>query len=150
MRSLQMFVLCALLLGWTACTGKKDTDVPVDTDDDSPGACGDVSTWDIWIRARVVQNNASVSGADLWLVDRGWEPGTILGQGVTGNNGRVEFEAKDVTSVEDCWGTLLDYYLVAEKGDATGEKGVNTYLHSAIDSGQQADITAFPVEISSP
>ena len=150
MRSLQTFAFCALLVGWTACFGNKDTDVTVDTDDDDHGACGDVSTWDVFIRARVVQNNANVAGAEVWLEDRGWEPGTILGDGVTGANGRAEFEAKDITSVEDCWGTLLDYYLVAEKGDATGEKAVNTYLHSAIDSGQQADITAFPVEISPP
>ena len=47
-----------------------------------------------------------------------------------------------------CWGTLLDYHVVAESGDEIGEKKANTYLHTAIyNESLSADMRGFPVEI---
>ena len=53
-----------------------------------------------------------------------------------------------ITSVEDCWGTLLDYVLVAESGELYGEKQVNQQLFNAIDDGSMsADASMFPIVV---
>jgi hypothetical protein len=124
----------------------EDTDT-VDADDNK-GACGDTSLWDITVIGAVSHQGQFVEGATVELEDRGYNTGQILGSGVTDSDGVFELDAFDVVSVEDCWGTLLNYYIVAEFEDIAGEKKANTYLHTAIyDESLEADMRGFPVEL---
>jgi hypothetical protein len=130
-----------------ACGGAQ---YPTDTDvDDVSGACGQVTTWDVTVRGKVVDaDGAAVEGASVELEDRGWDPGTTLGEATTDVAGEFEFLAEAVTSVEDCWGTILNYVLVAEQGELSGERGLNTPLYNAISDGDLVvDITESPVAL---
>jgi len=129
---------------FSAC-GDKDPNPTDDTDED--GACGAVSTHMLTLTASVEsETGAPVAEVAVWLEDRGWEPGTIVGQGTTDADGQVMLEALSITSVENCWGTLLDYVLVAEADQGRGEKEVNHPLYNAIlDGHNAADVTAIPI-----
>jgi hypothetical protein len=136
-------VLLGLLI---ACHGGE----PVDSDTDPAGGCGDVTTWDITIRAAVIDGDsqAPVEGADVTLYDEAWNPGDTLGTAQTGADGHVELVATDVTSVDGCWGTALDYELIAMTFDKSGVMELNSALHAAIDDGTLVvDVTAFPIEL---
>lgn len=134
-----------LLLTWLlACTAPTETE----TDDTDQGACGEVSEWVLTLHGAVEGPTGAYEGATVVLEDRGWSPGTELGEATTGADGRFTMDGLQVTSVERCWGTLLDYVVVATDGDMSGEKGVNTYLYDAIDDGSLvADASAFPVDL---
>ncbi len=141
-------------LGFAACGGQdvmtSDPLPPPDTD----GACGDVTTHDVTLLGAVVLDDLPFEGATIWVEDRGWEPGTILAEGVTGADGTVTFALDDLVSVEDCWGVLLDYVAVAsavspaDGSTLSGETDLNSHLFSAIDSGSLvADFSPFPIEL---
>jgi len=137
----------SILLVWSfvaaGCVGASG-----DTGDTWLGACGEISTWDVTVLGRVEDASGAVGGADVWLEDRGWEPVTVLGQTTTSANGGFTLEADDVTAVEGCWGTLLDYVLVATEGSRSGERGINHPLYGAIDDGSfEADISGNPLII---
>ena len=120
-----------------------------ETDEERQGACGDVSEHTVVLLAKVVDGeDAPVDGATVEVVDRGWEPGTVLGTGATDASGEVEIGGLEVTSVEDCWGTLLDYYLVVSLDEREAEKQINPALFNAIDGGSgRADIRSTPVTL---
>lgn len=127
------------------------TSEPTDTapDPTDPGACGDVSHWAITLLGRVTLNTGNPAvGAHAWLQDDGWIPGTVVGEATTDDQGRFEMALPNVTSVENCWGTLLDYQLNAELGTLAGARGINTDLFNAIYTGELvADTTAFPLQM---
>ena len=114
---------------------------------DDGGACGEVTTHVLAVKGLVEDNDGiSVEGASVILEDRGWNPGDVLGSGTTDENGVFQLDNLTVTGVEDCWGTMLDYVLVAEKGEARAEKEINTQLYNAvIDDSGMADVSAFPI-----
>ena len=70
------------------------------------------------------------------LEDRGWNPGEVLAQVQTNEDGEFLLAEAAVTSVEDCWGTLLNYVVVAESALGRAEKDVNTALFNAIRDGE--------------
>ena len=75
-----------------------------------------------------------------------WTFGDTCGTTTTDGDGRFDFEARDVVSVEDCWGTALDYKLVVVKGTKSMEEDVNSSLFTAIDQGDLvAELSAFPL-----
>jgi hypothetical protein len=133
------------------CTGDLETGEPVE-DSDPPGVdCGDASTHDIEITARVVSTRGTpAAGIDVILDDRGWTYGP-LGSGVTDVDGLVTFTAAGVTSLPNCWGTVLNYWVVAtDPADPsrTAEDDMNTELYNAIDGGTFAtDISDRPLEL---
>lgn len=137
------FSLLSLLL---ACSPSKDS-APVETTDSQDGACGAVSTHVVTVRAKVLVGGQPAAGLRVYLDDRGWEMKSV-GEGNTGANGEVEFVADPVTSVENCWGTVLNYWIVAENTDgSTVEDDMNTELFNAIDDGSLvSDVTGFPLE----
>ena len=136
-----MWLLAVLLL--VACGVDSSETGETETDD---GACGEVSTWDVSLSGTVESASGPVAGALVTLEDRGWEPGTTLGSAETEADGGFVIEAVGVTSVEDCWGTLLNYVVVAEDGDLRGERGINSPLYDAIASGSlEADISGAPL-----
>ena len=114
----------------------------------SSGACGETSRWDVSVVGTVRHQGEPLEGAMVVLEDRGYNPGEVLGTGVTDTQGGFQFEALEVVSIEDCWGTLLNYFVVAESGTLYGEKKANTYLHTAIyDESLEADMSGFPVDV---
>ena len=81
----------------------------------------------------VEPNGTPVNNAEVRLEDRGWNPSvTTMGAGQTNAQGRYDFEVPELIDVEDCWGVLLNYYIVAERGPAFGEDDVNPSLLAAI------------------
>jgi len=124
-----------------------------DVDDTSPvtvpqgGACGEVTTWNVQVIGLVHDAvGVPVEGADVVLEELDWTFGDTFGFTTTDVEGRFDFEARDVVSVEDCWGTALDYKLIVVKGTSSMEEGVNSNLFSAIDQGDLvADMSAFPL-----
>lgn len=131
----------------TPITDTAPTDTPPPPPPPTSGACGDVATWDLQLLGGVARSTGGpASGADVWLEDHGWVPGTVLGTATTDGDGRFEMVITGLTSVEDCWATLLDYRVHAELGSEATERGINTDLFNAIyTGGGVADITAFPL-----
>lgn len=136
-----------VILGWILVTlgcGEKDQSATDDTDEG--GACGSVSTHVLSV-AGVVQfmDGTAASGVNVRLDDRGWNPGSVLAEGVS-LEGEFNLDSAEITSVEECWGTLLDYVLVASLEGYQGEKEINTQLFNAIRDGEStADVSAIPI-----
>ena len=126
-------------------TGDTATGVQTTSDD---GACGEVTVWDLTVRG-VVHNAQGVGApfASVWLEDRGWATTVeVLGTTTTDGQGGFELAVTGLTSVEDCWGTLLNYVLVAELGPQRGEDEINTWLFTAISNGTLvADLSTSPL-----
>jgi hypothetical protein len=158
--------ISALGLLLVACSGKSgdttgDTSAPVtadtadtvDTNDtqttEPSGACGDPIQYNLTVIGTVTSGPGQYApGAHVVLEDRGWEPGTILGEGVTDNKGVFTLDVVGLTSLENCWGTVLDYVLEADKGVFYGERDINSNLFNAIEDGSLvADMSAFPLEM---
>lgn len=127
------------------------TDTATTPTDTAPprGACGEITVWDLWLKGKVLDRTGRPAlGASVRLEDRGWAPVTVLGTTTTDAQGLFELPITGLTSVEDCWATLLDYVAVAERGTEVGEADVNTELFNAIQSGTLvADRTLFPIEM---
>lgn len=139
-----------LLVLLAACADPTDSADTEDTGGDD-GACGDPVTYDLDVRAKVVDaGEQAAAGIEVVLDDRGWTY-EVLGGGTTGADGEVTFAATGVTSLADCWGTVLNYQLVAtDPADTsrTAEKGINTQLHAAIDAGEGVvDLREFPLTL---
>ena len=125
----------------TSATGTTVTGPPA-------GQCGDISEYDLTLGVAVRDGGQPARGVDVWLEDRGWEPGTMLASGVTNDEGLVLLDVIGLTSVEDCWGSLLDYVVVAEDGDLYDERDINTPLYNSILNGTfEADIQGAPLEL---
>ncbi len=107
---------------------------------DPSGQCGEVTTHDMVLRVAVQEGDRPARGVDVWLEDRGWAPGTIMATGVTNDEGQVTMDIDQLTSVEDCWSSLLDYVIVAEDGDLYAERGISTPLYNAILNTPAPDI----------
>lgn len=136
----------AIFLVMTACSGKTTESAP-DTDENEGSGCGEVSSFDVTIVAKVTAGGRPASGYRVFLDDRGWNY-TSLGEGTTDASGEVSFVATGVTSVENCWGTVLNYWVVAEDADGNQvEDDMNNELFNAIDDGSLvADVTSRPLE----
>ena len=145
------FWMGALALCVAACGGKDGDTDPVGTTDDGGGACGEISEWTLDITARVVDGatDQPVEGADVRLIEDAWTLGDDFGGGVTDAQGMVTFTAVDVISVEDCWGTALDYRITALRGEKSGDKDMNPSIFGAITDGDLvADVSDFPVVLN--
>lgn len=132
-----------------ACGGNAIPEETGSEEDSGGGACGEVTTWTVEVRAAAVDpDGAPLSGIEIALEERNWAPG-ILGAGVTGVDGTATFTAAEVTGVEGCWGTALDYWLVAVDPAgvwADAEDGVNSALYGVIEDGSlDLDLTERPL-----
>mgnify|MGYP001610474467 CR=1 FL=1 len=140
--------VCVFLV---ACSGDGDGE-GVDTGDDDGGVeCGDPVAYDVEVTAKVVDSGGKgVEGIEVALDDRGWT-NSILGSGLTSRSGLVTFSAKGVTALDGCWGTVLNYWVVAtDPADPsrTAEADMNTELYNAIDGGSLvADVSDFPLAL---
>lgn len=142
-------ILPAFLAGLLVGCTPEDDDESDDTGSDLGTDCGEPTTYDVSFEAKVVDDQGrGVAGIRVALDDRGYTA-TELGEGTTGGNGEVKFTAVGVTSLPDCWGTLLDYWLVAtDPADASrsAEDDMNTQLFNAIDDGSlSVDAREFPL-----
>lgn len=128
-----------LLIAWLAACGGTPEKEPGDTADERDGACGDVTTWDVQVFAKVTDEAGTPrESVRVAVEERLWAPAE-LGAGTTGPDGTVAFVAEGVTSVEECWATALDYWIVAvpppDSGVDATEDDLNTDLFNAIDDG---------------
>ncbi len=135
-------MLLAILL--LACS-----DGEVDSTDAPVGACGTPSQHSLSVRVAVQSEDGDLlEDIEVVLEDRAWNPGP-LGSAITNVEGEGEIDASGVTDLPGCWGTMLDYVLVATdpRGEyATGEKDVNSSLFNAISDGSlEADVRGFPL-----
>ena len=143
----------ALTLVAISCGGNSLADSgPTETEPTNDGACGEVSTHDVTVTARVTFEDTPMEGVTVELLDRGWTPGDILASGLTDEFGSITLDIVGLTAVEDCWGTMLDYYLTASVDDSSGalygEKQMNSHLQSAINNGSlTVDVSSFPIEL---
>lgn len=133
-----------------ACTPDDDEESD-DTGSELGTDCGEPTTYNVAFDAKVVDDRGrGLAGIRVYLDDRGYT-GTELGEGTTGGDGEVQLMAVGVTSLPDCWGTLLDYWLVAsDPADETrvAEDDMNTQLFNAIDDGSlSVDAREFPLEL---
>ena len=133
-----------LTLAIAVACGSGGVDSGTGTDDD--GACGDVTTHTVTVRGDVQDaSGAAVQDAEVRLEERNWEPG-ILAEGTTDDTGRYELTA-EITSVEDCWATALDYWVVVTDGELTVEDDLNQPLFNAIDDGSlDVDVATIVLE----
>jgi hypothetical protein len=132
--------------GLAGCAGGDPT-TPTDTDDPYAGACGDILEADMEISGRVEDaSGAPVAGADVWVEERNWAPGTIHGQGTTGADGTFAFSILDLPIVEGCWGTAVQFYLAGESAGLQGDKPVNPPIIGAWNDGSmQVELADFPL-----
>lgn len=142
------WLLCLLTV---ACAEPGDDDDDDDGDNDGGVECGDPVAYDVEITAKVLDEaGRPAPGIDVLLDDRGWEY-AFLGDGQTDARGMVTFTARGVTALDGCWGTVLNYWLVAidpTDHDRTAEDDMNTELYNAIDDGSLVtDVSDFPLEL---
>ncbi|MEE2751144.1 MAG: hypothetical protein VX519_06925 [Myxococcota bacterium] len=136
------FAFLVLILSACGRSGAEDSG-------EREGACGEPSEVDLTLKVAVHDSDGiGLQDINVDLEDRGWT-NSALGGGVTDEDGEVEFVASGVTDLPNCWGTLLDYVVVATDSQGqwrTGEKSANSYLYTAIDdASMEADMRAFPV-----
>jgi hypothetical protein len=145
--NLKKSLYIALLLGCLGCTGKEENE-PEESDSGGGSGCGEVTTQDITVIAAVIKGGRPVENIRVFLDDRGWEM-MSLGEGLSDSQGKVEFVAAGVTGVENCWGTVLNYWLVAEDEEGnSAEDDMNTELYNAIEDGSfVVDTTSRPLEL---
>jgi len=122
---------------------------PILEDTEPDGACGEVTVWDLEVLGAVedIEGNG-VEGVDVSLKDYGWEPVTTLGTAMTDLRGDFTMTVDGVTSVDGCGAIMLDNRIEGVKDATYGEKDINSFLFTAIDSGSlQANFQAFPLVI---
>ena len=148
----------AALLG--ACGGSTPTNPAVPTGDTAPtttepedteppqGACGDTLYHTVEVLGLVENSDGSPAvGASVQLEERTFEPQVqVWGEGtVTDANGAFSFTAVDIVEVEDCWGTIVDYAIVAQLGDSSAEDRINSTVRNAVAFGDPVDLSFFPL-----
>ena len=111
------------------------------------GICGDVTYVDLTVFGAVEYPDGSAArNVEVDLEDRGWIAGTLMGSTTTDSDGLFEMTVLQLASVEDCWGTVLNYVLVAETDDAFAERPANSVLYNSIlDESLTADFRDVPL-----
>lgn len=141
----------AILILLTAC--KQTEPVPVE-EDTQIGACGEPEEgFDVTVTGLVLDHNGDPAAlADVTLEERNWNTNTTVhGTTATDEAGAFSIDATNLVSVPGCWGTVVDYWVVAELDGGWGEAQANQRLFNAIDDGSlTADFTSFPIDLTAP
>jgi hypothetical protein len=121
-------------------------DPQIGTDSGSP--CGEVHPVDLAVVGQVVDRaGAPVEGARVWLEERSWAPGAVLGGATTEPDGSFRIDASDLLLVDACWATGPLYWVVAFDGTAAGETPANLALVQAwVGEVAVADIAGFVID----
>ena len=118
-----------------ACTGPTGDTAPDDTDETPPGLtdpeCADPVYFDATVRGKVTRGGAPAVGAAVRLEERFWAPGTVHGEGTTGEQGEYSFLATEMPIIEGCWGWATGFYVEAEQDGLYDDWGVNSSVTSA-------------------
>lgn len=127
------------------CAGSDDPTLAPDPE--PAGACGDYHETDVQIVGRVTTADGTpVEGADIWLEERNWAPGTVHGSGTADAQGAYTFDATTLPIIEDCWGTAVDFWLVGEAPGLFGDKPMNPPIINAWNDGSLVvDAETFPL-----
>lgn len=142
-------MLAGLLLGALGSLGCRGEEEPSSTETDGvpAGACGEFSSIDVTITGRVRDTDQQwVAGVDLALEERNWSPGTVHGRSVSDSQGSFSFAASGLPILEDCFGTAIQFWLVGQTDDLSGEKPMNPLIIEAWESGEHAiSLGEFPL-----
>ncbi len=135
----------------TADTDPTDTGLPLDTGEPE-GACGDVTTWNVVLTGTVEDAVGNpLVGAEITLEDRGWMPTTVLATDISDGYGAFALDVVGLTSVENCWGTLLDYVVIGSTSEGrVGEDDVNPSLFDAVYVGPLSASMPVPLVLAYP
>lgn len=135
----------ALALIGVGCT--REAEETGETGTEPVGACGELGSLSLTVvgRVRDAQENW-VSGAEISLEERNWNPGRVYGTAYSDAQGNFTLLADDMPVVEGCWGTAVQYWLVGQAGALTGEKPMNALFSEAYETGAtQVDLGQFPL-----
>lgn len=145
------FWWCWIVVG---CGSQDLQEAPLATADSSTtgppdSACGDVTDgYEVQILGRVTLGGKPVAGARVTIEEHTWEPGTVHGDGVTGEKGEFDVLATELVSVEGCWGLMLDYTAEVSAAGFGGSRNLNSALLGALTAGDGvADIRPLPIEL---
>ena len=139
-----------LVLAALACGGDKAEDTsPSTTPPGKPeGACGAVTEgYAVVVRGRVTLQGEPVAGASVTVRERLWNAGKVHGVGETDAEGLFSIDTTELVSVEDCWGTALDYEAEAVWDSWSASRDLNAPLYGAILDDGEADLTGNPIEL---
>lgn len=123
-----------------ACNADDSDENPFGDDTDGPqgSVCGTPEYGiELFMTGRVTDGNGrGTGGASVKLYDYAEQPPAVLGEGLTDSSGTFGFQATDITSIPDCWLTLLDYQMEATLGTKTESEQVNMDMWNAIQSSE--------------
>jgi hypothetical protein len=136
-----------ILMGLIGCGGGNTDTGPVYTGDGG-GACGEVTEFSVTIRGLVTRDGVPEEGASVSLEELAWTNGEYYGSTNTDANGLFALEVEDLVSVEDCWGSALDYVLTAVRGTDSAEDDINSHLFGAwYDGVSDVDLMDWPMNL---
>ena len=147
-----MWRLMSVLLVCGGCSATKETtDTSAENQDSGPppSACGEViDGWDITVKGVVTLRGEPATDASVRMVENVWVPGTTHGNATVDTYGRFDLLARDMVSVEDCWGIMLDYTVEISLGEMAVSRNINAPILGAWTRGESlVDLTAFPFEL---
>ena len=144
-------LMSVLLSCWGCSATEQDVDTSAASEDSGPppSACGDVTDgWDITVKGVVTLRGKPAAGAVVTLTENVWVPGTVHGDAQVDASGLFVLDARDMVSVEDCWGIMLDYTLEARLGDVAVSRNINAPTLGAWTRGESlVDLSEFPFEL---
>ncbi len=132
-----------------ACAGQPEDEKADEGDDDDNGACGEWSSYDMEVVAKVEDPSGRPLGdIRVYLDDLATGDGA-LGEGITGADGETRFSTPGVEFAEDCMGTLFDYRIIAEDPseaytEASDDMNSNLY-NATLDGSFVADVRNVPL-----
>lgn len=146
---LPLVSLVLIALSSLACAGGDDEKDDDDESTEDDGACGEFSTWDLEVAAKVEDaRGAPLAGMRVYLDDLATSD-PLLGEGETDAQGEVRFATPGVEFAEGCVGTLFDYKLIAEDpggvyAEASNDMNSNLY-NATLDGTLVADVRGVPL-----
>jgi len=107
-----------------------------------------IDGWEIGVKGVVTLRGEPATGASVRMVENVWVPGTLNGAATVDAYGRFAFSARDMVSVEDCWGIMLDYTVEVSLDGFALTRNINAPILGAWTRGDSlVDLTAFPFEL---
>ena len=133
-----------------ACSGDKTEDSGLDAvdTDPPPSACGAVTEgYSVRLEGLVHLQGQPVEGAEITVRENQWNAGRTHGVGMSASDGAFVVDVTELVSVEDCWGTALDYTADVIWMEWEWSRDLNATLYGAILSDGVADMRSNPIEL---
>lgn len=142
--------LAVLIFVAAGCTGDKpeDSGASATVSTPPPSACGEVTEgYEVRLQGAVSLQGEPVAGAEVTIREKLWNAGRIHGTATTDADGLFEVQVTEIVSVEECWGTALDYTADVTWETWARSRDLNSTLYAAIIGSGEADIRSSPIEL---